>query len=100
MPILAGQPASLIHQRVTVAAPVQALVEALPLVPVLTSMPGVGVRTAARILTEVVGKDFTGAGHLASCAGIAPLTRRSGTSIRGEHAAKGGKGRLRRALFR
>ena len=83
IPILAGQLAALIHQRVTVAAQVEALVEAHPLCPVLTSMPGIGVRPAARILTEVVGKDFRDAGHLASYAGIAPVTRRSGTSIRG-----------------
>ena len=99
VPILAGQLAGLIHQRATVAAQVEALVEAHPLCPVLTSMPGIGVRTAARILTEVVGKDFRDAGHLASYAGIAPVTRRSGTSIRGEHAAKGGNKRLKRALF-
>src|SRR3712207_9182146 len=49
--------AALIHQRTTVAAQVEALVEAHPLAEVLTSMPGIGVRTA-RILTEVVGKDF------------------------------------------
>ena len=66
---------------------------------VLTPTPGIEVRTAARILTEVVGKDFRDAGHLASYAGIAPVTRRSGTSIRGEHAPKGGNKRLKRALF-
>lgn len=37
---------------------VDALVEAHPLHPVLTSLPAVGVRTATRILTEIVGKDF------------------------------------------
>ena len=90
IPILAGQLAALIHQRATVGAQVEALVEAHPLCPVLTSMPGVGVRTAARILTEVVGKDFADAARLASYAGIAPVTRRSGTSIRGEHAPGAG----------
>ncbi|KAA9392883.1 IS110 family transposase [Kocuria coralli] len=99
IPILAGQLASLIRQRATVATQVEALVEAHPLSAVLTSMPGIGVRTAARILTEVVGKDFADAGHLASYAGIAPVTRRSGTSIRGEHAPRGGNKRLKRALF-
>ena len=46
-----------------------------------------------------MGKDFADAGHLASYAGIAPVTRRSGTSIRGEHAPRGGNKRLKRALF-
>lgn len=99
VPILAGQLAALTTQRAQVATQVEALVEAHPLSEVLTSMPGIGVRTAARILTEVVGKDFATAGHLASYAGIAPVTRRSGTSIRGEQAAKGGNKRLKRALF-
>jgi transposase len=99
IPILAEQLATLTRRRDEVAAQVEALVEAHPLHKVLTSLPGVGVRTAARILTEVVGKDFKDAAHLASYAGIAPVTRRSGTSIRGEHAPRGGNKRLKRALF-
>ncbi|AMM31606.1 Transposase [Sinomonas atrocyanea] len=99
IPILAEQLAALTRQRGQIAAQVEALVEAHPLHGVLTSLPGVGVRTAARILTEVVGKDFKDAAHLASYAGIAPVTRRSGTSIRGEHAPRGGNKRLKRALF-
>jgi transposase len=99
IPILAEQLAALTRQRGQIGAQVEALVEAHPLHEVLTSLPGVGVRTAARILTEVVGKDFKDAAHLASYAGIAPVTRRSGTSIRGEHAPRGGNKRLKRALF-
>lgn len=99
IPILAGQLAALAAQRAQVATQVEALVEAHPLSPVLTSMPGVGVRTAARILTEVDGKDFQDAGHLASYAGTAPATGRSGTSIRGKHAPRGGNKKLKRALF-
>ncbi|OOL29989.1 transposase [Rhodococcus rhodochrous] len=99
VPILAEQLAGLTRQRAGLASQVEAAVEAHPLHPVLISMPGVGIRTAARILTEVVGKDFVDAGHLASYAGIAPVTRRSGTSIRGEHVARGGNKRLKRALF-
>lgn len=81
---LADQLAQLGAQRVEIETEILTVVDAHPLTQVLTSMPGVGVRTAARILTEVVGKDFKDAGHLASYAGIAPVTRRSGTSIRGE----------------
>ena len=62
-------------------------------------MPGVGVRTCARLLTEVVGKDFPTAGHLACYAGLAPVTRRSGSSIRGEHPPRAGNNVLKRALF-
>ncbi|MET4097246.1 transposase [Arthrobacter sp. UYCu712] len=58
-----------------------------------------GVRTAARILTDVVGKNFPTAGHLASYAGLAPVTWRSGSSIRGDHAARRGNKALKRVLF-
>jgi transposase len=62
-------------------------------------MPEVGVRTAARLLTEVAGKHFETAGHLASYAGLAPVTRRSGSAIRGEHPSRRGNKILKRALF-
>ncbi|MET8878660.1 transposase, partial [Nocardia sp. NPDC004604] len=65
---------------------------------VLTSMPGVGVRTGARILFEVGdGSAFASAGHFASYAGIAPITHRSSSSIRDEHPAGSGNHKLKRA---
>lgn len=99
IPMLASQLAELYTQRTDLLTQVEALVDAHPLSLVLTSMPGVAVRTAARLLTEVVGKHFKTAGHLASYAGIAPTTRRSGTSIRGEFANRGGNKRLKSTLF-
>ena len=63
-------------------------------------MPGIGVRTAARILLEVGdGSAFASAAHLAAYAGLAPVTRRSGTSIRGEHPSRSGNRKLKRAFF-
>lgn len=62
-------------------------------------MPGVGVRTAARLLTEISGKEFATAGHLAAYADFALVTRRSGSSIRGEHPSRRGNKILKRALF-
>src|SRR5699024_9740002 len=44
-------------------------------------------------------KDFESAGHLASYAGLAPVTWRSGTSIRGDHSSRRGNKILKRALF-
>jgi transposase len=99
LPRLAEQLATLRRQRTEIAVVVEKLVEAHPLSPVLTSMPGVGVRTAARLLTEVAGKHFETAGHLAAYAGLAPVTRRSGSSIRGEHPSRRGNKILKRALF-
>ena len=49
-------------------------------------MPGIGVRAAARILLEV-GDAFgvASSGHLTAYVDIAPVTRNSGSSSKGEH---------------
>lgn len=97
---LAGQLQVLRSQRKQVAAEIEEALDALPLSPVLTSMPGVGVRTAARILVEVGdGSNFPTAAHLAAYAGIAPVTRRSGTSIKGEFPSRSGNKNLKNAFF-
>ncbi|MDQ0846497.1 hypothetical protein QFZ68_006177 [Streptomyces sp. V1I6] len=63
-------------------------------------MPGIGIRTAARILIDVGdGSGFTTAGHLAAYAGLAPVTRSSGSSIRGEHPSRRGNKQLKRAFY-
>lgn len=86
--------------RKTVAAEVEEILDAHPLAQVLTSMPGIGVRTAALILLEIGDASaFKSAGHLAAYAGIAPVTHHSGSSIRGEHPARSGNRKLKRAFF-
>ena len=63
-------------------------------------MPGIGIMTAARILLEVGdASGFPTSGHLAAYAGLAPVTVRSGTSIRGEHPSRSGNRQLKRAMF-
>ena len=99
LPQLANSLAQIRASRDEVLVRIEELVKTHPLFGLLTSMPAVGVRTAARILTEVVGKDFESAGHLASYAGLAPVTWRSGTSIRGDHSSRRGNKILKRALF-
>lgn len=99
VPRLALQVATVQQQRQDVAAEVDALVAPHPLCPVLTSRPGIGVRTAARILVTTAGKDVPSAAHLASYAGLAPVTRQSGSSIRGERAPRGGNKVLKDALY-
>jgi transposase len=100
LPRLATSLAQVLTQRRAIAAEVEGILDAHPLAKVLTSMPGIGVRTAARILLEVGdGSAFPTSGHLAAYAGLAPVTRRSGTSIRGEHPPRGGNKQLKRALF-
>jgi transposase len=100
LPRLADSLRSVLDQRDQVAREVEGMLDAHPLAEVLTSMPGIGVRTAARILLEVGdGTAFATPGHLAAYAGLAPVTRSSGTSIRGEHPPKGGNKQLKRAFF-
>ncbi|MGK5682861.1 IS110 family transposase [Actinoplanes sp. URMC 104] len=100
LPRLADSLRDVLQQRDQLAAEVDRMLDAHPLAQVLTSMPGIGVRTAARILLEVGdGSAFATPGHLAAYAGLAPVTRRSGTSIRGEHPSRGGNKQLKRAFF-
>ena len=101
--VIAGVAAQLrdVHtERADLAAELEARLEAHPLGPVLTSMPGLGVRTAIKILTIVGdGSAFPTAGHLAAYAGLAPVTRRSGTSLKGETRSQRGNHALKSALF-
>jgi transposase len=100
LPKLADSLKEVLLQRKTIGEDVERMLDDHPLSRVLTSMPGIGVRTAARILLEVGdGSAFKSAGHLAAYAGIAPVTHRSGSSIRGEHPARSGNRKLKRALF-
>ena len=87
-------------RRGALAADLEERLEAHPLAEVLTSMPGIGLRTAIKILTIVGdGSAFPTAGHLAAYAGLAPVTRRSGSSIKGETRSQRGNHALKSALF-
>ncbi|MBY4576216.1 IS110 family transposase, partial [Gordonia paraffinivorans] len=100
LPKLADSLKEVLQQRKSIAEDVERMLDDPPLSQVLMSMPGVGVRTAARILLEVGdGSAFASAAHLAAYAGIAPVTHRSGSSIRGEHPARSGNRKLKRVLF-
>ncbi|EKX60284.1 IS110 family RNA-guided transposase [Streptomyces ipomoeae] len=100
VPKLAANLSALLDQRRQLASSIEELLEAHPLSKLLTSMPSIGVRTGARILIDVGdGSAFPTAGHLAAYAGLAPVTRRSGSSIRGESPSRRGNKHLKRAFF-
>ncbi len=100
LPRLADSLKTVLQQRKTVATEAEEILDAHPLAQVLISMPGIGVRTAARILLEIGNASgFKTSGHLAAYAGIAPVTHRSCSSIKGEHPARTGNRRLKRAFF-
>jgi transposase len=86
IPRLAGQIKELKHQRAIVADEVEKLVNDFPPSGVLMSMPGVGIKTATTILLTIGDAGgYRTASHLAAYPGLAPVTRRSGTSIREEY---------------
>ncbi len=100
VPSLAASLTAVLDQRKLLAGRIEELLEAHPLSKVLTSMPGVGVRTGARILIEVGdGSPFPTVGHLAAYAGFAPATRSSGSSIWGEQPSRRGNKQLKRAFL-
>jgi transposase len=100
LPKLADQLAGLLAQRAQIAATVEEMLDAHPLAKVLISMPGIGARTGARIVLEIGDASaFPTPGHLAAYAGLAPVTRRSGTSIKGEHPNRAGNRKLKNAMF-
>ncbi|MEV0499571.1 IS110 family transposase [Streptomyces spectabilis] len=100
VPSLAASLQTVLDQRKILAARIEELLANHPLSQVLTSMPGIGVRTGARILIDVGdASSFPSAAHLASYAGLAPATRSSGSSIRGEQPSRRGNKQLKRAFF-
>lgn len=100
VPSLAASLTAVLDQRKMLAGWIDELLEAHPLSKVLTSMQGIGARTGARILIEFGdGSTFPTAGHLAAHAGLAPATRSSGSSIRGEQPSRRGNKQLKRAFF-
>jgi transposase len=100
VPSLAASLTAVLDQRNLLAGRIEELLAARPPSKVLTSMPGVGVRTGARALIEVGdGSTFPTAGHMAAYAGLAPPTRSSGSSIRGEQPSRRGNKQLKRAFL-
>ena len=65
----------------------------------MTSMPGIGVPAAAVSWPRPWARPPGTGAQLASYAGLAPVTRRSGSSIRGEHVSHRGNKRLKRAML-
>jgi transposase len=90
-----------VHQRRdALAAEIEEVFLAHPFGPLLISLPGIGPRTGARILAEVGdGRRFANGSKLASYAGLAPVTRQSGTSLKGEARSRRGNHRLKNAMF-
>jgi transposase len=99
LPHLADQLQLVRQVRGEVARRLPALLDQHPQSAVICSLPGFGPTLTARTLIELAGKEFASAAHLASYAGLAPVTRQSGTSIRHQARRKGGNRALRNAWY-
>lgn len=63
-------------------------------------MPGIGVRTAARIPVDVGDASaLPSSGHLGAYASLAPVARASGSSTRGEYSSRRGNKQFKRAFY-
>lgn len=88
------------HRRDVLAGEIEEVFLAHPFGQVLVSLSGIGPRTGARILAEIGdGSRFANGSRLASYAGLAPVTRQSGTSLKGESRSRRGNHRLKNAMF-
>jgi len=88
------------ERRETLAKEIEEVFLAHPLGPVLVSLPGIGTRTGARILAEIGdGSRFSSGAKLASYAGLAPVLRQSGSSLKSVSRSRRGNHRLKNALF-
>jgi transposase len=97
---LAAELDRLAQRRDRLAQEIEQIFTSHPQAPVLLSIPGIGVRTGARILTEIGDINrFPTAGHLAAYAGLAPVTRQSGRSLNGETRSRRGNHRLKNAMW-
>lgn len=67
----------------------------------LSSIPGIGELTAAKLLSEIVDiSQYSSARQVAAFAGLVPRHHQSGTSVRGRpRLCKVGTARLRKALY-
>jgi transposase len=65
----------------------------------LQTIPGIGVRTANLLLSEIEFERYSSARSLAAQAGVTPRKRQSGTSLKQTSLSKLGNARIRRALY-
>ncbi len=87
-------------ERKELTAAIEEVFPSHPLAEILISVPGIGVRTGARILTEVGDPHrFANGSRLASYAGLAPTIRRSGRTQNTTRRHPGGNHRLKNAMY-
>lgn len=97
---LAGELDRVFTRRDALEKEIREAFPARPFGEILASMPGIGPRAGARILAETGdGSGFASGAKLAAYAGLAPVTRQSGTSLNAETRSRRGNHRLKNAMF-
>ena len=87
-------------RREALAAEIEETFLAHPSGELLASLPGIGPQTGARILAEIGdGSAYANGSKLAAYAGLAPVTRQSGTTLNAETRSRRGNHRLKNAMF-
>ena len=89
-----------LERRKRLNAEIEALFKPHPSGRILGTLPGIGPRTGSRILAQIGdGSRFANGSRLAGYAGLAPVRRQSGSSLRGEARSRRGSHRLKNAMF-
>ncbi len=71
-----------------------------PVAQIMTSMPGIAINGAARLLTTIGdASGFQTPDHLAAYAGLAPVTRQSGSSLNNQRQARRGNRTVKNVFF-
>src|SRR5680860_596787 len=99
LPLLVDQLQLLRRQRAAVQVEMTQLLAAHPDTAILMSLSGFHTRTVARTVVELDGKVFASAAQLASYAGVAPVTKQSGTSLKHQIRNRHGNKPLRQAWY-
>lgn len=99
LPLLLEQLQLLVRQRAAVQAQMAQLLAAHPDTEILTSLAGFRTKTVARTIVELDGKVFASAAQLAAYAGVAPVTRQSGTSLKHHVRNRHGNTALQQAWY-
>src|SRR5665811_1153993 len=98
LPLLVDQ-LQLLRQGAAVQVEMTQLLAAHPDTAILMSLSGFHTRTVARTVVELDGKVFASAAQLASYAGVAPVTKQSGTSLKHQIRNRHGNKPLRQAWY-
>ncbi len=97
---LAGELDRVAARRDTLAAGIEEAFLFHPSGELLASLPGIGLRTGARILAATgEGSAFRDGSKLAAYAGLAPVTRQPGSTLAGQTRSRRGNHRLKNAMF-